>query len=253
MNNLLFKTTDYLKDSRQSVLCIVTAVKGSTPGKAGAKMIVFDDRTFEGTVGGGAVEQQVISDAIAIIKEQTPQSREYNLEDDLSMTCGGNITVYFEPLKKPARLYIFGAGHIGKCLAGYTPDLGFETYLIDWREDIFEKSENTRYIRICKPYLEAAEEIRFDSSTYCVIVTPGHDSDEDVLAAVGKKPAAYIGLIGSRIKIDALVTRFLKENILTREELERVDMPIGIKFNAITPAEISISILAKLIDVRNRK
>lgn len=253
MNNLIFKATDYLRDSRQSVLCIVTAVTGSSPGKAGAKMIVFDDGTFEGTVGGGAVEKQVIIDAIDIIREQTPQSRDYNLQDDLSMTCGGAVTVYFEPLTKPARLYIFGAGHIGKCLAGYTPDLGFETCLIDWREDLFEKNEKTRYTKIRKPYLEAVKDIHFDAGTYCVIVTPGHEMDEDVLAAIGKKPAAYIGLIGSRNKIATLRKRFLEEKILTEEELNRVDMPIGIRFNAITPAEISISILAKLIDVRNTK
>jgi xanthine dehydrogenase accessory factor len=253
MNNLLFKTTDYLRDSRQSVLCIVTAVTGSSPGKAGAKMIVFDDGTFEGTVGGGAVEKQVISDAIDVIREKTPQSKEYNLEDDLSMTCGGAVTIYFEPLNKPARLYIFGAGHIGRCLAGYTPDLGFETYLIDWRDDVFDKNDNTKYTKIRKHYLNAAEEINFDAGTYCVIVTPGHEMDEDILAAIGKKPAAYIGMIGSRNKTEVLRKRFLEEKILTEEELNRVDMPIGIKFSAVTPAEISVSILAKLIDVRNRQ
>jgi xanthine dehydrogenase accessory factor len=253
MNDLLFRVTDFLRDNRQSVLCIVTAVTGSSPAKAGAKMIVFDDGAHEGTVGGGAVEQQVISDAVAIMKEQTAQSKKYNLHNDLSMACGGMMTVYFEPLKKPARLYIFGAGHIGKQLAGFTPDFGFETFLIDWREDIFEKSDNLRYTQIHKPYLEAVEEITFDENTYCVIVTPGHEMDEEVLAAVGRKPTAYTGMIGSRNKIATLRKRFLDEKILTEDELNRVDMPIGIRFNAITPAEISISILARLIDVKNTR
>lgn len=80
-----------------------------------------------------------------------------------------------------------------------------------------------------------------------------HEMDKEVLAAVGKKDMAYVGVIGSKRKIDAIVKLFSEDQILTKEELERVDMPIGIKFNAITPAEIAISILAKLIDVKNNK
>lgn len=251
MSDLYLKIPEYIKDSRHSALCIITSVKGSVPGKAGAKMIVFSDGKIDGTVGGGAVELQVIKDAQGVIKTQTPLSKDYNLGSDLDMTCGGAVSVYIEPLAKPAKLYIFGAGHIGKFVACYAPDMGFETFLIDFREELFDKTGHLRYTQICKPYLEAVNDISFGPPTYCVIVTPGHIMDEEVLAALGKKPLAYLGLIGSRRKIETLKTRFLAENILTEEELDRVDMPIGIKFNAITPAEIAISIIAKLIDVRN--
>lgn len=253
MSNLLLKIPEYLKDNRLSAICIITKSGGSAPGKIGAKMVVFNDGSIEGTVGGGAIEKQIIDDALKVISGQVPQTKDYNLGEDLAMTCGGTVTVYIEPILKPAKLYIFGAGHIGRWLARYTHDMGFETNLIDWRADIFENHKNVSYKQIPMPYLKAVEEIAFDANTYVVIVTPGHDMDEDVLAAVGKKEAAYIGLIGSKIKIETLRKRFLKDNILTQEELDRVDMPIGIRFNAITPAEISISILAKLIDVRNNR
>lgn len=187
------------------------------------------------------------------MKSQKPLLKEYNLNTDLSMTCGGSVSVYIEPLLKPSKLYIFGAGHIGKCLAAYCPDFGFETTLIDWRSDIFEDPEKVNYKQMRKPYLEAVEQIEFDNDTYCVIVTPGHEIDEEVLAAIGKKTTAYVGLIGSKKKIATLRKLFLEENTLTEEELNNVDMPIGIKFNAITPAEITISILAKLIDVKNNR
>ncbi len=251
MKNLLLNIPEYHKDSRPSALCIVTSNSGSVPGKIGAKMIVFSDGAIEGTVGGGAIEKRIIADALQAIKSEVPVFLEYNLNTDLCMTCGGAVSVYIEPLSKPARLYIFGAGHIGKCLAGYAPDLGFETTLIDWRFDIFESPDTIRYTQVCKPYLEAIQDITFDDHSYCVIVTPGHVMDEEVLAAIGKKPSAYLGLIGSKRKVETLTKLFLKDNILTEEELNRVDMPIGIKFNAITPAEITISILAKLIDVKN--
>jgi xanthine dehydrogenase accessory factor len=253
MNNILIKMPEYYSDNRNSALCIVTSVDGSAPGKLGAKMIVFSDGSIDGTIGGGAIEKKVIEEALMIIQSQTPVLKEYNLDTDLSMTCGGLVKVYIEPLMKPSKLYIFGAGHIGKCLANSTSDFGFDTFLIDWRANIFENPEKIRYTQVCKPYLEAVKEIDFNDDTYVVIVTPGHEMDEDVLAAVGKKTAAYIGLIGSKIKIGTLRKQFIQDNILTEEELNRVDMPIGIKFNAITPAEIAVSILAKLIDVKNTK
>jgi xanthine dehydrogenase accessory factor len=253
MNNLLLKISDYYKDPRSSALCIVTNISGSTPGKAGAKMIVFSDGSIDGTVGGGGIEKHVIAEAINVIKTQTPFFKEYNLQTDLSMTCGGTIGVYIEPISKPSKLYIFGAGHIGKYIAKYAPDMGFETTLIDWRNDIFENPEAIKYVQVCKPYLEAINDISFNSETYCVIVTPNHEMDEEVLAAVGKKDTAYVGLIGSKRKIETLRKLFLQENILTEDELNRVDMPIGIKFKAITPAEIAVSIIAKIIDVKNSK
>lgn len=253
MNEILARIKETLNDPRPSALCIVTHASGSVPGKTGAKMIVFSDGAIEGTVGGGGLEKQVIADALEIIKHQTPRLIEYNLHRDLGMTCGGMVSVYIEPLIKPARLYIFGAGHIGKTLARYAPDMNFKTFLIDWRAELFEDPENIRYQQIGKPYLEAIREIDFDADSYIVIVTPNHEKDEEVLAAVGKMELAYVGLIGSKRKIETLTRLFLKENILTQEELDRVDMPIGIRFNAITPAEIAISILAKIIDVKNNR
>ncbi|MBP6977243.1 MAG: XdhC family protein [Bacteroidales bacterium] len=250
MNNLFLRIPDCYKDTRASAICIVTEISGSVPGKAGAKMIVYSDGSIEGTVGGGAIEMKVIKDALSTMKKGIPGLMGYDLETDAMMSCGGRMTVYIEPLTKPVKLFIFGAGHIGKYLAGYAPDMGFETTLIDWRKEAFNDPQ-ARYSHICKSYLETIEDITFDTDTFFVIVTPNHEMDEDVLAAIGKKPAAYIGLIGSKRKIDSLTHRFLEENILTQEELNKVDMPIGIKFKAITPQEIAISILAKIIDVKN--
>lgn len=251
MSIFYLKIPSLLKDPRGSAICFITSSHGSVPGKTGAKMIVFSDGSIDGTVGGGAIEKQVIEDALEAIKTQTPINKDYHLGNDLDMNCGGAVSIYIEPLVKPAKLYIFGAGHIGKFVARYAPDMGFETCLIDFRDHLFETAEYLRFTQVHKPYLEAVNDIIFGPETYCVIVTPGHEMDEEVLAALGKKPVAYLGLIGSKRKIETLRKRFIQENILTEEELNRVDMPIGIRFNAITPAEIAISIIAKLIDVRN--
>ena len=84
-----------------------------------------------------------------------------------------------------------------------------------------------------------------------MIVTPKHSLDEDVLAKLARKPHLYLGMIGSKRKVELLKSRFIAENILTREEMEKIDMPIGVSMRAETPQEIAISILAKIIDVRN--
>ncbi|HRY32385.1 MAG TPA: XdhC/CoxI family protein [Bacteroidales bacterium] len=253
MSNILLRIGEVINDPRASALCIVAGTRGSSPGRAGAKMIVFSDGSTVGSVGGGGIEQQVIADALSLISSHTPHLKEYRLQEDLDMACGGAMSIYIEPLSKPSRLYIFGAGHIGKSLAKYAPDMGFETWLMDRRSELLEKEENPHIRKICKPYLDAAAELPFDRDSYIVIVTPDHDTDEAILAAVGKKEVAYLGMIGSKRKIASLTNRFLEEKILTREELDRVDMPIGIRFNAVAPAEIAISILARLIDVKNNR
>lgn len=84
-----------------------------------------------------------------------------------------------------------------------------------------------------------------------VIVTNKHVYDKEILVKVARKPHAYLGMLGSKRKVELAGKRFLGENLLTAEEIDSIDMPMGIKFNAQTPVEIAVSILARLIDVKN--
>ena len=136
-------------------------------------------------------------------------------------------------------------------MARFAKELEFTVTLFDPREDIFNEEMQGRYACINKDYFQAIREANFDENTFVVIVTPKHVYDEEILAAVARKPHAYLGMIGSNRKVELLKKRFIEEGILNPEELERIDMPVGIKFKAETPQEIAISILAKLIDVRN--
>jgi xanthine dehydrogenase accessory factor len=116
-----------------AVLCVVTGTTGSTPRKAGSKMLVFQDGSIKGTVGGGSVEFQTIQDALNIICTGTPFSKRFHLEDDLKMHCGGTMEIYFEPIGCLPKLYVFGGGHIGKALATYAAGLGFRPFVFDQR------------------------------------------------------------------------------------------------------------------------
>lgn len=253
MKDILENIRQIKASGKRAALCIIVATKGSSPRKAGSKMIFYEDKTIEGTIGGGSLEKQVMEDAPKVIESGAPQKFNYNLEDDLGMHCGGYAEVYIEPILPDEQLYIFGAGHVGKALAELATQFGFEIILIDPREEIIKGFEGKSYKIIQQDFVEASKELNFGGNAYIVITTPKHKYDEDVLAQCAKKPSAYVGMIGSKNKVALAKKRFLEENILSQEEIDRVDMPIGIKFNAQTPEEIAVSILAKLIDVKNSK
>jgi len=253
MKDILENIRQIKASGKRAALCIIVATKGSSPRKAGSKMIVYEDKTIEGTIGGGSLEMKVMEDAPKVIESGIPQKFSYNLEDDLGMHCGGYAEVYIEPMLPDEQLYIFGAGHVGKALADLASQFGFEIILVDPREEIKRGFEGQPYKFIQQDFVEAAKELASSGKAYIVITTPKHKYDEDVLAVCAKKPSAYVGMIGSKNKVALAKKRFLEENILSPEEIDRVDMPIGIKFNAQTPEEIAVSILAKLIDVRNSK
>lgn len=253
MNNLYIEIENIIRNNLKSALCIVTETSGSTPRKVGTKMIVYENNKISGTIGGGAIEKQVIVDAIDAIKNNEPQKRLYQLEKELSMQCGGNMEVYIEPLIQTNDLYIFGAGHIGKAVANYAKDLNFNIFIIDWRDVEFTESERQNYHYIKGDLTESIENLKFDSNTYSIILTPTHETDEEVLAILGKKPFAYLGMIGSKRKVAVISKKLIDNYNYTEKEITKFDMPIGIPIKAETPNEIAVSIIAKIIDVRNSK
>jgi len=253
VKDILLKIEEIKKAGKQAALCIIVHTTGSSPRKTGSKMIVYEDGSTEGTIGGGSLELKATEDALKTIQLKQASKFNYELEEDLSMNCGGYAEVYIEPLLRENQLIIFGAGHIGKALTKYAPDFGFSVTVIDNRDGIENDIDLDKISLDTRIYTNAAKEIDFNNQSFIVIVSPKHKYDEEILEICAKKPNAYIGMIGSKTKVAKAKERLLKERLLTYEELEKVDMPIGIKFNAQTPEEIAISILAKMIDVKNSK
>ncbi len=249
--NIYQQISEAQQSNTDCVFCVITDTKGSSPRKAGSKMLVFADRKILGTIGGGSIEFQAITDAIALMKHGVPMKKTYQLEEDLGMHCGGTVEVYFEPIKSAAELLIFGAGHIGRVVAKYAKDFGFHITLYDPRAGIYDEFDSAPYQCVCEDYLAAIEKINFTANTYIVILTHKHEHDETIVGLCARKPYAYLGMIGSRRKVNDVKKNLLANNIATQDEIDRIDMPLGIKFNAETPEEIAISILAKLIDVKN--
>ncbi len=227
------------------VLCTIVRTHGSTPQKAGAKMLVFEDGSIEGTIGGGIIEHEVIFLAKQLIQNQ--------LTTDFVQIPSNNtsdfVEVFLELIKPLVNLYIFGAGHVGKSLSFFAKPFDFAITLIDPRPNHTDNN-NIRYIQ--KDYIEALSMLVFNKHTFVVIATPSHDTDKELLIKTATLPHAYIGLIGSKKKIENIRNYCLKHNLLSKEQLSAINMPIGIDIASISPNEIAISILAKIIDVKNK-
>ena len=205
-----------------------------------------------GTIGGGAVEQQVIREALEVLRLGAPRRFDYRLRsgEELGMICGGDVEVFIEPVAASPRLFIFGAGHIAVPLAAMARLVDFTVTVIDDRDGFatperFPDASRT----LSGSFADAFGKLDIEASSSIVILTHGHTGDEDVLARALKTTAGYIGMIGSKEKIRA-VFGHLREKGYAQEELDRVHSPIGARIRAQTPQEIAVSILAELILVR---
>lgn len=165
-------------------------------------------------------------------------------------TQGGDIEVFVEVLARPPRLVVAGAGHIAVPLARFAASLGFDVAVLDDRPEYAsrERFPDARTI-VVAPYRESIHQVSIDSDTYVVLVTRGHVHDRVLLEQCLGSGAAYIGMIGSRRRVET-VLRHLREAGADPERLARVWAPIGLDIGAQTPEEIALSVMAEIVKVR---
>jgi len=241
-----------LKNSGQNaVLCTVVQTSGSTPRKPGAKMLVFQDKSIKGSIGGGNLEQKCIEQALIQLEEQIATTYKYNLLKDLEMCCGGSVAVYFEPIMQTNNLHIFGAGHTGQALSKIAADMNFEVHLYDDRQDYLDQSKNSQIKKKLINFESDLQSIKTTPTSYVVIMTYSHAADRLILSHFVEKELAYLGMIGSQRKVIVTKKKLKEEQRATVKEIDRIDMPMGININAKTPEEIAVSIMAKLISIKN--
>ncbi|MBI4284780.1 MAG: XdhC family protein [Chloroflexi bacterium] len=236
----------------KAILATVISSRGSAPREAGAKMLIKQDGSFIGTVGGGGVEKNVLRKAMEIMGAREPQVVHFDLtgKPESVGTCGGQMDVLLEPVLAPETVYIFGAGHISQPTAAIAKMLDFRVIVIDPRPE-FNNSDRfpTADACIVEDYAQACPKLSVDEDSYIVICTPGHVTDEPCLKfAVGSK-AKYVGMMGSRRKILEVKERMVQQGV-PRELLDKIHAPIGVDIGAETPAELAVSIVAEIIKVR---
>jgi xanthine dehydrogenase accessory factor len=239
-----------------AALATIIGTKGSTPRETGAKMLVREDGTIFGTIGGGCLEGQVIVEAITVIREEKPRTFHYDLTGTeaagAGMICGGVLDIYIEPIIPTPTVFIFGGGHISLFVSKISAMAGFKVAVIDDRAQFasrerFPEAEQV----IVGEFFLAFPQLKVNRSSYLVIVTRGHAYDREVLAWALNTEAGYIGMIGSKKKIRD-VYKSLEEKGITREKLQRVHAPIGLDIGALTPEEIAVSIVGQMIQVRRK-
>jgi len=249
------KMAELAAEGKAFVLATVVESFGSTPRKAGAKMLVLDDGSTIDTVGGGKVEQQVVLDALDALKRGVSRTVKYELrtsgEHALGMECGGETTVFLEVNKPAQTLVIAGAGHIAQKLAPMAKLLDFRVVVVDNRPE-FANVDNLPDADevICGHPAELPELVALDHNSYVVIVTHGHIHDKDTLEAVLAADVAYVGMIGSKNKVRVVLEQLLDQGA-DAERLSRVYSPIGLDLGGGTPGEIGVSILSEIIAIQH--
>src|ERR1700720_1717326 len=241
------------REGKRGVMATIVHTNGSIPSFESSRMLVKEDGTILGTIGGGCVEAEVWAAAKDVLKCEAPRKMTFNLNNEASydngLICGGTLEVFVEPILPQPPLYIFGGGHVSMSLAKAAHTAGFGIGVIDDREQFANSERFPMAHEIYTTYEDAFEKLKPNASSYLVIVTRGHRDDMRVLGwAVGTE-AHYIGMIGSKRKVLSVYQALEREGIAP-ERFENVHAPVGLEIGALTPEEIAISITAELIAVR---
>lgn len=246
-----------LEENRPAALVMVVSASGSSPARPGAKMLVHEDGSILGTVGGGALEARLVEEAIRVMREGEPFYGTYSLNNDdaagLGMVCGGEVSVFIDYYAGGPELIIVGAGHIARDLARMAAMLNFRITVLDDREDYASAERFPEADRLVVEDIDKAlDDIRITHNTYLAILSRGHKYDQVALEKVAGSDAAYIGMIGSQSKINTVFDN-LRQKGFKDSDLEKVHAPIGLDLGGKAPAEIALSIAAEILKVRYSK
>jgi len=244
------------KDGRRGAVATIVNVRGSIPSFKTAKMLVRDDGSIVGTIGGGCVEAEVWQAAREVMESEKPRTLTFDLNQDpkydTGLVCGGTLEIFVEPVLPPADLYIFGAGHVAASLYKVARIAGFDVTVVDDREAYAnrERFPEAQQV-IAEDFEKAAAQLAPGESSYIVIVTRGHRDDMRMLRWAVQTPARYVGMIGSKRKTITIFKELQAEG-LPAHLFDRVHAPVGLDIGAITPEEIAVSITAELIAKRRK-
>ncbi|HUG53498.1 MAG TPA: XdhC/CoxI family protein [Vicinamibacteria bacterium] len=243
-----------VKTGEKAALVTVIATEGSTPQKAGAKMVVYADGRIVGTIGGGCVEAEMTWRARQAIDDRRPQVASYELTADQAgedgLICGGRMEVFVEPIESTPTLCLFGAGHVAQPLARMAKAAGFRVEVADDRVKFANRERFPEAdLVIVEDFATAAERMTLGPNSYAVVVTRGHKGDEEALYACLGKKLRFLGLLASRPKFVHIASA-LEGRGVSAEELATIHAPLGLQLGAVTPEEIAVSVLAEMIAVR---
>ena len=266
--NELYEALERLAGGGRGVLAEVAETAGSTPRKAGARMLLSPDGTFAGSVGGGVLEYYAEREARRVLETGEASRRTYSLAgsacpgEDLGAICGGSAVIDFRPLDaagaralldampRPPRVLLYGAGHVGKALADALALLSLPVTVTDERAGLLTEARFPHAERV----LHTLDDAPMDpaETDMIVIMTHGHAHDYALLRRALATPAAYIGVMASRVKAAAFRQRLPADGVPPESFERRLHCPIGLAIGAETPEELAVSIAGELIAVMRK-
>lgn len=244
-------------DKTPFVVVTMTNNRGDAPQEVGARMIVgLEGKILFGTVGGGKIERRcldVAQEFLASSGKILPQSFTWNLQKDIGMSCGGEVSMFFE-VERPQeewRIAIFGAGHISQEVTRVLLRLNCQLLVVDSRKEWLDKLPESPRLKIIQTNDMKSVLDQLDDRTFVASMTMGHGTDFPILQkALQERNFSYLGVIGSHVKR----IRIEKELIETGLSVSRVKdffCPMGEAFGGNSPAEIAISIVSQMLKVRD--
>jgi xanthine dehydrogenase accessory factor len=239
---------------QRCALATIVEVRGSIPSYESAKMLIREDGSIVGTIGGGCVEAEVWNAAREVIQTEQPRRLTFNLGQDAAydngLICGGQLDIFVEPVLPIPHAFIFGAGHISKSLSKVATLAGFATVVVDNRESFANSERFPEAAAVhAGEYEEVFPRLAINDTSYVIIVTRGHRDDMRVLKLALSTPARYLAMIGSKRKVLNVIRELEKEGV-DRAAVEKIHAPMGLDIGAISPEEIAISVAAEMIAVR---
>src|ERR1700746_3737144 len=241
------------RGGQRGALATIVAQNGSIPSYESSRMLVREDGSISGTIGGGCVEAEVWAAAKEVMQKEAPRKMVFHLNNEASydngLICGGTLEVFVEPILPQPVAYLFGGGHVSMAVARAAHAAGFGIVVIDDREQFANRDRFPMAEQIFTNFEGAFAQLRPNASSYLVIVTRGHKEDMRVLSWAVRTEARYVGMIGSKRKVLSVYKALEKEGYRP-EEFERVYAPMGLDIGALSPEEIAVSITAELVAVR---
>ena len=229
-------------------LATIVAAEPAGAFLLGSKILVELDGQVSGSLGDAALDQLVVADALGVIEGRRSQVRSYDAA--AAGLAPAQISVFHEVIEPEPQLLIVGAGHIAVPLARYAKVLGFEVVVLDDRDKYANQERFPDADRVIAADFGATlQGLPITPATYVVVITRAHTYDEEALRIILHRPWAYLGMIGSRRRVQTVLRTLVGEG-LDRDRLNEVRAPIGLDLGSETPEEIALAIIAEVVAVR---
>jgi xanthine dehydrogenase accessory factor len=252
------RISDLIAAHTPFVSVIMVDADGSVPQDIGTKMLVTAAGIEYGTVGGGKVEKKAIEEAQRLLNgsngRRSTHFVNWSLSRDVGMTCGGQVKLYFETHNHDVwNIVVFGAGHIANALASLLVNLECNATFIDpraeWLSKLPDSPNITKVLAKDMPGKVAA----LPADAFVALMTMGHSTDKPILLEIFRQQRKfpYLGVIGSKAKA-ARLYKDIEEAGLPASLRDQFFCPMGLDIGSNHPQEIAISIVAQLLQVRDR-